>query len=301
MNPLVVYHKRCADGVASAALLVKFLDTEVTLLGGAYQKPPESMDIFNDRVVYLVDYSYEFSVMEEIIQRALRVVYLDHHAMAVKRMLAYSHVDKFDMRFSVMDESMSGVGCVWTWIKANTHYDDSHKPEILKYIQDRDLWKFEFGELSKNLHEYLQYRGITVSTLLGLLDYDNSDLVEIFRVGGALRKKFLNDCKSIISQCRRFDAFHGHKVAIANANGQYASEVGNLMCLDEEHPVDFAATYFLEQDTANWSLRSLKGGPDVSKIAALFGGGGHANAAGFKIKLTHPSLEMLLAVVESED
>ena len=112
MNPLVVYHKRCADGVASAALLVKYLRETVDLLPGVYQKPPEDMGVFGGRDVFFVDFSYDFAVMEEILQRARSVVYLDHHASAVTRLSAYAHMDKLDMSFSVSDESMSGAGCV---------------------------------------------------------------------------------------------------------------------------------------------------------------------------------------------
>lgn len=42
--------------------------------------------------------------------------------------------------------------------------------------------------------------------------------------------------------------------------------------------------YREEGGQRSYSLRSAKDGIDVSKIAAMFGGGGHYHAAGFAIK-----------------
>jgi nanoRNase/pAp phosphatase (c-di-AMP/oligoRNAs hydrolase) len=44
-------------------------------------------------------------------------------------------------------------------------------------------------------------------------------------------------------------------------------------------------TYYDTEDNRKYSLRSVEGGVDVSEVAALFGGGGHKHAAGFKIPL----------------
>jgi nanoRNase/pAp phosphatase (c-di-AMP/oligoRNAs hydrolase) len=43
----------------------------------------------------------------------------------------------------------------------------------------------------------------------------------------------------------------------------------------------FAATYYDSPRGRVFSLRSQEGGEDVSKIAVLYGGGGHQHAAGF--------------------
>ena len=45
----------------------------------------------------------------------------------------------------------------------------------------------------------------------------------------------------------------------------------------------FAACYYETAKGRVYSLRSREGGVDVSVIASLFGGGGHKNAAGFRI------------------
>ena len=55
--------------------------------------------------------------------------------------------------------------------------------------------------------------------------------------------------------------------------------------LAENHP--FAACY---HDTATdrcFGLRSVEGGMDVSKIALMYGGGGHPRSSGFKVPREH--------------
>ena len=54
-----------------------------------------------------------------------------------------------------------------------------------------------------------------------------------------------------------------------------------------EHPhTNFVAIYEDKPDSEDYviSLRARKGGVDVSEVAKFYAGGGHASAAGFKIK-----------------
>ena len=51
--------------------------------------------------------------------------------------------------------------------------------------------------------------------------------------------------------------------------------------MSENEP--FAACYYETEKGRVYSLRSQEYGVDVSVIAALFGGGGHKNAAGFRV------------------
>lgn len=62
---------------------------------------------------------------------------------------------------------------------------------------------------------------------------------------------------------------------------ELASEVGHLLC--KNYPDrEFAALRVHSQSGTSYSLRS-NNGFDVSAVAAKFGGGGHAGAAGFRV------------------
>lgn len=73
---------------------------------------------------------------------------------------------------------------------------------------------------------------------------------------------------------------------MVNATAHW-SEIGND--LYNKYPdVDFSAVFTVYEDHIAWSLRSNKDGNnfDVGSIAAARGGGGHRNAAGFRVLIS---------------
>jgi uncharacterized protein len=73
----------------------------------------------------------------------------------------------------------------------------------------------------------------------------------------------------------------GHRVPVANLPAYLASDAGHLLA--EGNP--FAAIYFDSAEGRKFSLRSTDAGLDVAQIAQSYGGGGHRNAAGFKMPI----------------
>jgi nanoRNase/pAp phosphatase (c-di-AMP/oligoRNAs hydrolase) len=60
----------------------------------------------------------------------------------------------------------------------------------------------------------------------------------------------------------------------------FSSELGNQLAIKSG---TYGATYYHDStDTVRFSLRSV-GDYDVSRLAKIFGGGGHKNASGFKL------------------
>ena len=51
----------------------------------------------------------------------------------------------------------------------------------------------------------------------------------------------------------------------------------------------------LSTERRTYSLRSRPGGPDCARLAAQLGGGGHPNAAGFTLAITHGAYVDLIA------
>jgi len=75
----------------------------------------------------------------------------------------------------------------------------------------------------------------------------------------------------------------GHDVPVANLPYMFASDAGQLMAEGER----FAGSYFDTPEGRTFSLRSTDAGMDVSEIAQQYGGGGHRNAAGFRVPFDH--------------
>jgi nanoRNase/pAp phosphatase (c-di-AMP/oligoRNAs hydrolase) len=61
------------------------------------------------------------------------------------------------------------------------------------------------------------------------------------------------------------------------------SDAGHLMAEKDRTP--FAACWWMTPEGVVFSLRSTDVGLDVSEIAKSYGGGGHRNAAGFRLTI----------------
>lgn len=75
----------------------------------------------------------------------------------------------------------------------------------------------------------------------------------------------------------------GYDVPVASMPATMASDAGHLMAQGEL----FAACYWDTAGERVFSLRSSAEGMDVAEVAKLYGGGGHAKAAGFKVPRGH--------------
>jgi hypothetical protein len=104
-------------------------------------------------------------------------------------------------------------------------------------------------------------------------------------------------------QQARIEEIAGYKVPVLNSPYMGSSERMNLL-LDKFPEAKFSANYFRGL-TGEWKfgLRSRQTEDfDVSKLATLYGGGGHKNAAGFEVdSLTkvfgiNPEFERLMKV-----
>lgn len=287
----VLYHGGgCPDGFGAAwAAWRKLGDDGVQYRPVLYQEPPPAME--PGSTVYLVDFCYTRVALREIAERAATVTVIDHHKTAEAEMRRGWNTDegtlwppgnlqvKFDMDHS---------GAVLTW--RHFHPDES-VPLMLQLIEDRDLWRWamphsrEFsaylasipqdfaawGALSDELERWLEGRVPT-----------SMHMTRLSEQGAAILRA---QARTIEQAARRhrWAIIGGHRVPIVNAT-IHGSETGEALC--RAHPdAPFAAYYFDTVDGRRaWGLRS-RGGFDVSEVAKLYGGGGHAAAAGFTTAL----------------
>lgn len=272
MRPLVIYHRSCTDGMAAAWCFWSEWGDAMEYHAASYNNP--APDVLG-RDVYLVDFSYSAKVMEEICALANNVILLDHHISALED-LAYLHADNFDMSHSTLKKS--GAMIAWDYVCSELMKGQVEPPQLLKHIQDRDLWRFELEhtkEITLALHSY----EMSFETYNNLMYIP----IEILRdEGRILERKNKMDVERLLRSSKRTMQIAGWNVPVINAPPMYASELGNIM--SEDAP--FAATYYDTKDLRIFSLRS-NGEFDVTTIAKQFGGGGHLGAAGFSVKRNH--------------
>lgn len=288
MKKYVLYHKNCADGFAASVVAWMKLRGTAWYVPMNYGEPvPE--DIPDWAEVYLLDFSFPREVMEGLLRRMSKVVVLDHHKTAEAELNGLEH-PLLEMRF---DMSKSGAVLAWEYF-----YPDTLVPLFVRYVQDRDLWRWELPnsrEFSAGLQvvekdpwlwDQLISCGRQIRRLINngkVLLRAQKQLVERQCEGVLLgtfspgRKVFLDVYKEDEEQWVKNGFW---KAPVVNATA-HVSEVGEEL-LRRFPSAPFVGIYFDRADgKRQWSLRS-RPGFDCSELAAVFGGGGHARAAGFE-------------------
>lgn len=276
MKTICIYHGNCADGFGAAWVVQQWgikMGVEVEFVEGHYGHAPPDCTGAN---VVLVDFSYKRDVLLEIAKVAATLTIIDHHKTAAEDLegiadeaerLGYCKV------ISIFSMEHSGAGL--TWAALMSEYD---MPPLIAHIQDRDLWKFELQgtrEIMNAVFSY-PYNFDTWSQLMG------APLEFLYAQGEAITRKHFKDLEELLKKRVRRVTIAGHDVPMVNLPYTMGSDAGNQLAQGEK----FAAIYSDGDDARHFSLRSTDAGEDVSAIAATFGGGGHRNAAGFRVPFT---------------
>lgn len=273
-----IYHVNCADGFGAAWAIWKRWPTTEFIPAGYGAVAPDVVA----KDVLIVDFSYPADQLAAMARSACSIIVLDHHKSAQAELANFhpfygNHGDvvrglataRGEVKNVLVNFDQSRSGAVMAWQFAHPKVC---VPDILQYVQDRDLWLFEL-ENSREINAY-------ISTL----DHEFSDWSSLWlmndaeRIGAAILRLQRKNLDALLNASTRTMRIGGHVVPVANVPFYMASDAGNILAEGNA----FAATYFDRADgLRQFSLRSDQSGIDVSDIAKLFGGGGHRNAAGF--------------------
>lgn len=271
--PLVIYHGNCYDGFSAAWAFRHFLGDADYVAARYGDNPPDC----SGRDVYVLDFSYPREQMVKMHRVATRMLVLDHHKTA--------EADCEGLLFCIFDMEKSGCRLTWDYISASIHNAEVPPPQWLLWVEDRDLWRFRYGDDTKNAHAYIASLPMTFKDWDALNDLDKMtdgiDPPEIVKRGQIIRRYIDTYNEKAAQESSEVD-WLGHRVAVLNVPYQNASEMAGVL-LERFPDSDFSACYFHRADRRwQFSLRS-RSGFDVSAIAQQFGGGGHAGAAGFDL------------------
>ena len=265
MNDLVIYHGSCFDGWTAAwAALHRFPGAE--LHAGKYGVAPP--DVRGRRVV-IVDFSYPRDVLLRMHADAEWLRVYDHHKTA--------QADLEGLDFCVFDMERSGAGIAWD------EFGEWPRPPLVDIIEDRDLWRFRLPE-TKHAMAYIATQDYTLDNWDRLAGMTARDLAE----KGASIQEYIDRYGKLAREQVRIEYVGGIQMPTINVPYMNCSDhVNGLLGSDHGYPelgpAAVAAGYFRRAD-GRWqfSLRSLA--PfDCSEIAKSYGGGGHAQAAGFDV------------------
>ncbi len=275
-RPLCVYHGNCADGFGAAWVVRHFYGGEVDFFPGVYQSPPPDC---TDRDVIMVDFCYKRPVLLNILRECEELNIIDHHKTALQEIEGLTEGQQVEPSlhgklFVTFDLERSGAGLTWDYF-----YADAPRPPLINHIEDHDLWRFKLPrtrEIQAALFSY-PYDFEVWDRLIGASPDKLAD------EGTAIERKHHKDIAELVKVTQREMVIGSQRLPVANLPYTLTSDAGFLMAT--KHPSRMAACYWDTPAGRVFSLRSTEYGPDVSEIAKLYGGGGHAHAAGFRTKL----------------
>lgn len=289
MKTLCIYHANCADGFGAAWAVRHALGADnVEFLPGHYGQPAPDVE---GRDVIIVDFSYPYELLVLLGHQARSILIIDHHKTAAE---ALTQLQPAPATFgewatstqrvgTVFDMERSGAGLTWDYFNPG-----KPRPFLIDHIEDRDLWRFKL-EGTREIQASLFSYPYDFAVWDDLMDAPTATL---YADGLAIERKHHKDVAELVTGSKRRMNIAGHDVPVANLPYIHSSDAGHLMAQGEP----FAACYQDTTENRYFSLRSSEEGLDVSEIAKLYGGGGHRNAAGFKVPFDH---ELVTGFVQS--
>jgi oligoribonuclease NrnB/cAMP/cGMP phosphodiesterase (DHH superfamily) len=219
------------------------------------------------REVYIIDFSYPRHILEAMHNIAASIVVLDHHKSA--------KADLEGLSYCTFDMNESGASLTYKHF-----HKDEPLPALVDYVRDYDLWQHKLPYT----HEINAWIGIhkfdmPVWTRLESQLENKVARAAAIQIGSAILKA---EEKYVQAQQAFGVAGYLAGQGFTACNGTHLrSKVGDEL----SKKTGAGAVWFLREDcSVHWSLRSTReSGVDVSKIAAKFGGGGHATSAGFVV------------------
>jgi oligoribonuclease NrnB/cAMP/cGMP phosphodiesterase (DHH superfamily) len=281
----IYYHgSGCYDGFTSAWVAWKMHGDKASYYPSTYDAPlVDSKQLTEGDTAYFLDYSRAASELRDFDARGVKVLVLDHHASAERDLSGL----RLEHGSVIFDMTRSGAGMAWDYF-----FSGKERPRAVNYIEDRDLWTFRHPG-TPLFHAYLtSLSQIFEQWDIAMSDYNHDRaIVE----GTAIARTIDQYAEKMLPFVVRGATLMGHSLAVFNAPPMNVSETHHRVL--EEHPTaEVSLSFHWRHAAVECSLRSRRDGPDVGRMAKNFGGGGHANAAGFRLALDSKYVPWLLGL-----
>ena len=271
-NPLVLYHgKGCPDGFASALAAWLFYGGKAEFVGLDHGDVRSVADLpaLSGRAVYILDFSFGPDILRGIDERAAKLVLLDHHKSAAE------HLSGFVCRCGGVhfDMTKSGARLAWEYF-----LPERTMPDLVRFVEDRDIWTWQYSQSAAYLAA-LDMEPFDFVRWSALADMDAEQREHFMARGQAMDAQF-RKLAADIAQSAQPLVFNGVQGLMVNAPGIFHSLVGDIL---SQQSGSFALMWVVNQKgVVKAGLRSQRNF-DCITMARSMGGGGHAQACGFKM------------------
>ena len=263
-----------------------YLEPDIEFIEISYEKPFPMNTILPNEKIYIVDYSIMPNEMRELLKITKDVTWIDHHKTAIER---YK-----DFEYDIRGIRYDGIaGCMLTYCYL-THMTNGGRGEIkpfdiqmtddaplfTKLIADWDVWKFDYGDKtrsfitafnsydfnpgSKEWNRFFKRILSKSDPVTDMIDEGTSMLK--YRDGWA--KEYLKRFGFEVN----FEGLNCFAVNLGNCNSEYFKSLP-----EGKYDAFMPFAYNGEK----WTVSMYSKTHDVSDICKKYGGGGHAQAAGF--------------------
>jgi oligoribonuclease NrnB/cAMP/cGMP phosphodiesterase (DHH superfamily) len=278
---ICIYHDNCDDGFAAAYAVWKRFGDAVKFIPAQY-----GADLPNvkGKDVLIVDFSYKKPDMDRLADSAARIIVLDHHKTAKAELEGFVQLNAiggpFEKKYA--DRMVDGVGVHFDMDKSGCRlaweycFGTDQMPEWMECVEDRDLWRFDI-RITKE---------VSIAIRSMPRDFELWDMFNATTLAneGVTIRRYVDMIISNICDTSFEEEIAGHKVPVASCSYDFVSETAHKL-LQRNPDAPFAACVVRSHDGITYSLRSMDDRMDVSEIAKANGGGGHRNAAGFRIHI----------------
>ncbi len=270
-DPLVLYHGRCADGFAAALAAWRFYGGDLQCLGLTHGQIAGVQDLppLDGRAVYVLDFAFPPALLAEIDARAAQLVLLDHHKSAAEQLAG------FECRCGVVhfDMHKSGARLAWEFFFAGQPL-----PDLVRFVEDRDLWSWQYPQTA-GFVAALDLEPFDFERWSAIADFTPQQVQAFVERGQAMDEKFRHLAHDVARAAQPL-VFNGEAGLMVNAPGAFHSLVGEIV---SQRSGSYALMWSVSEDgQVKVGLRSQRG-YDCSPLAVSMGGGGHAQACGFRL------------------
>lgn len=292
---IVIYHDKCMDGFTAAwAIWKRWGDAPKYVACNYGMQPPDNLV---GKHILIVDFSFPRAILDYMVTEAgaASVVILDHHKTAEADLAPFRFVESSpglvrpdnipgmlrDLAeldrppiIALFDMDRSGAGMAWDFANRMS------RPMLVDMVEDRDLWRFDLGHGSKLLHLALTSGDATFQR------WDEAERdIDAFVARGQAIAAYRDMLVTEIADRATVVVIEGEYGIGVDCPYSLASGVCHHL-LKEWPDARFAAAIVRGEQSISYSLRSQDSRADVSQLAKKMGGGGHRNAAGFKVPRT---------------
>jgi uncharacterized protein len=272
-QPLVIYHgHNCPDGFAAALAAWIFYAGQAQFIGLDHGdvKTVADLPTVAGRAVYILDFSFSADILREIDSQAAKLVMLDHHKSAAEKLNGFTcrcGVVHFDMQ-------KSGARLAWEFF-----LPERELPDLVRFVEDRDIWVWQYPQ-SASFLSALDMEPCEFPRWLEISKFNPEQMALFMSRGLAMDEKFIKLAQDIAEQAQPL-VFDGIEGLMVNAPGAFHSLVGDIL---SKQSGTFALMWSAVPDgVIKGGLRSQRNF-DCIPLAESMGGGGHAQACGFKMK-----------------